>query len=287
MSTALVVGGIKLNIFGLEQYNTKQENCPVSVVFSLHGRLQNSETMNEINEALSALNSKPSRDAASRTHLLVVSFDHANHGSRLVDNSKNLAWKDTEYDNETHAMDMWSFQKAAADTVSLLIDLLEFYIFPEQDSKIVQYGVLGFSLGGHASYLASSKDSRLSLCIALVGCADYEALLKHRASSLNLPSQAPYLPERFLTNIVRKSDTIHHPDNLFTTKLLMINGAQDNVVPAKCNTKFVEKVRTSHKGVEGKDWQWIVLPDLGHEWSPEMIQSCKQWCFEWMYYKTI
>jgi hypothetical protein len=113
--------------------------------------------MNEINEALSALNSKPSRDAASRTHLLVVSFDHANHGSRLVDNSKNLAWKDTEYDNKTHAMDMWSFQKAAADTVSLLIDLLEFYIFPEQDSKIVQYGVLGFSLGGHASYLASSK----------------------------------------------------------------------------------------------------------------------------------
>ncbi|CAO3670363.1 unnamed protein product [Umbelopsis ramanniana] len=192
-----------------------------------------------------------------------------------------------EYDNKTHAMDMWSFQKSAADTVSLLIDLLEFYVFPDQNTKIVQYGVLGFSLGGHASYLASSKDSRLSLCVALVGCADYEALLKYRASSLDLPNQAPYLPERFLTNVVRKLDTIQQSENLFTIKLLMINGGQDNVVPAKCNTNFVEKVRTSHKGVEGKDWEWLVLPSLGHEWSAEMIQSCTQWCFEWMHYKTM
>lgn len=180
MFTDLVVGGIKLSIFGLEEYKSKHETCPVSVIFSLHGRLreyrlpyislltthrltsqlkiiENAERMTEINEALIALNSKTPKDASSRTHLLVVSFDHVNHGSRLVDNNKNLAWRDVEYDNKTHAMDMWSFQKSAADTVSLLIDLLEFYVFPDQNTKIVQYGVLGFSLGGHASYLASSK----------------------------------------------------------------------------------------------------------------------------------
>jgi predicted esterase len=121
----------------------------------------------------------------------------------------------------------------------------------------------------------------------LVGCADYEALLKYRASSLDLPHQAPYLPERFLTNVVRKTDTVQHPDNFFSIKLLMINGGQDNVVPAKCNTNFVEKVRASHKGVEGKDWEWLVLPRLGHEWSEEMIQLCTQWCFEWMHCKTM
>lgn len=180
MITNLVVAGIKLSIFGLDDYESKHETCPVSVIFSLHGRLreyrlphislspthrltlqlkiiENAESMTEINKALTALNSKAPKDAASRTHLLVVSFDHVNHGSRLVDNNKNLAWRDAEYDNKTHAMDMWSFQKSAADTVSLLIDLLEFYVFPDQDTKIVQYGVLGFSLGGHASYLASSK----------------------------------------------------------------------------------------------------------------------------------
>ncbi|KAI9280923.1 hypothetical protein BC943DRAFT_282790, partial [Umbelopsis sp. AD052] len=130
-------------------------------------------------------------------------------------------------------------------------------------------------------------DSRLSLCIALVGCADYEALLKYRASSMDLPLQAPYLPERFLTNVVRKLDTIQQPENLFSIKLLMINGGQDKLVPAKCNTDFVEKVRTSHKGVEGKDWEWLILPSLGHEWSAEMIQSCTHWCFEWMHNKTM
>jgi predicted esterase len=131
------------------------------------------------------------------------------------------------------------------------------------------------------NYLAF-PDARLSFCAALVGCADYEALLKHRASSLGLSAEAPYLPERFLTDVVRKSDTIHKPNNLFSTKLLMINGEQDRVVPASCNAKFVEKVRTLHRGVEGKDWESIVLPGLGHEWSAEMIQLCQQWCFQWM-----
>lgn len=114
--------------------------------------------MNQVNEALLALNSNAT-DLSSRTHLLVVSFDHANHGSRLADKNLNLSWKAADYDNKTHAMDMWSYQQAAADTISLLIDLIEFYLFPDSMPRIVKYGVLGFSLGGHSSYLACSKGS--------------------------------------------------------------------------------------------------------------------------------
>jgi hypothetical protein len=40
MATSLVVGGIKLNVFGLEEYRSRGENIPVSVLFSLHGRLR-------------------------------------------------------------------------------------------------------------------------------------------------------------------------------------------------------------------------------------------------------
>jgi hypothetical protein len=40
MTTSLVVGGIKLNVFGLEEYRSKGDDAPVSVLFSLHGRLR-------------------------------------------------------------------------------------------------------------------------------------------------------------------------------------------------------------------------------------------------------
>lgn len=183
MPTSIVVAGIKLDVYGLEQYRAQKRNDPVSVVFSMHGRLcklsavsghsvsqaggawkthyviflltATAQAMTDVNEKLVQLNSKSNN--TSKPYLLVVSFDHANHGSRLVDRHRNLTWKDQDYDNQSHAIDMWSMEKAAADTVSMLVDVLEFYLFPHAESHIVQYGVLGFSLGGHSAYLANSK----------------------------------------------------------------------------------------------------------------------------------
>lgn len=280
MPTSIVVAGIKLDVYGLEQYRAQKRNDPVSVVFSMHGRLSTAQAMTDVNEKLVQLNSKSNN--TSKPYLLVVSFDHANHGSRLVDRHRNLTWKDQDYDNQSHAIDMWSMEKAAADTVSMLVDVLEFYLFPHAESHIVQYGVLGFSLGGHSAYLANSKDNRLSLCVALVGCADYESLLRYRATSLNLQAQAPHIPERFINQVVRKQDTIHNLQNLLSTKLLMINGQEDKVVPAECNASFVENMRLSHVGTEGKDWASFVLPGLGHAWSDKMIELCQQWCYDWL-----
>lgn len=118
--------------------------------------------------------------------------------------------------------------------------------------------------------------------MALVGCADYESLLRYRATSLNLQAQAPHIPERFINQVVRKQDTIHNLQNLLSTKLLMINGQEDKVVPAECNASFVENMRLSHVGTEGKDWASFVLPGLGHAWSDKMIELCQQWCYDWL-----
>jgi hypothetical protein len=118
--------------------------------------------------------------------------------------------------------------------------------------------------------------------VALVGCADYESLLRYRATSLNLTAQAPHIPERFIQHVVRKQDTIHNAQNLLRIKLLMINGQEDRLVPAECNASFVEKMRLSHTGSEGKHWASVVLPGLGHAWSDKMIQLCEQWCYDWL-----
>jgi hypothetical protein len=39
MATPIVVAGIKLDIYGLEEYRARKQNDPVSVLFSMHGRL--------------------------------------------------------------------------------------------------------------------------------------------------------------------------------------------------------------------------------------------------------
>lgn len=93
-----------------------------------------------------------------KRHVLVVTFDSANHGSRLVHKLANFAWVEGKYQNPNHAMDMWGMVSSAASTVSELIDVLEHYLFGPSEKHIVQvWGVLGFSMGGHAAFLAAAN----------------------------------------------------------------------------------------------------------------------------------
>lgn len=91
-------------------------------------------------------------------HILVVTFDCANHGSRLVHKLANFAWVEGKYQNPNHAVDMWGMVSSTTTTVSGLIDVLDHYLFGPSEKHIVQvWGVLGFSMGGHTAFLAAAN----------------------------------------------------------------------------------------------------------------------------------
>ncbi|KAI9320195.1 hypothetical protein BX666DRAFT_1853037 [Dichotomocladium elegans] len=148
------VAGLKLTVHGLEEYKAKGSQGPVAIMFALHGRLQQSSSMDPIAQALCGLNER----AGTRRHMIVVAFDQPNHGTRLVHPLANYGWKERSNQNPTHAQDMWSFFYSTSRTVSELIDVIEDYLFgPQERSRVQVWGVVGFSMGGHGAFMASAN----------------------------------------------------------------------------------------------------------------------------------
>lgn len=111
--------------------------------------------METISQVLCTLNND--KQQPGQRHLLVVTFDHLNHGSRLTDKKANFAWKEGKHENPSHAFDMWSMVHAGSRTVTELIDVLEYHLFGATHRPVEVWGCLGFSMGAHATFLAAAN----------------------------------------------------------------------------------------------------------------------------------
>lgn len=111
--------------------------------------------MEPVAQAICGLNEKREKD---EPHMLVVTFDSPNHGSRLVHKLSNFAWIEGKHKNPNHAVDMWSMINSTSRTVTELIDVLEHYLFgPQSHSLVKVWGCMGFSMGGHATFMAAAN----------------------------------------------------------------------------------------------------------------------------------
>lgn len=68
-----------------------------------------------------------------------------------------------------------------ATDVSLLIDYIPCYVFPEADRTITSNMVLGISLGGHAAWHCILHEPRITSAVIIIGCPDYVSLMSDRA----------------------------------------------------------------------------------------------------------
>ena len=68
-----------------------------------------------------------------------------------------------------------------ATDVSLLLDFLPCYVFPEADRTITSNIVLGVSLGGHAAWHCILHEPRITSAIVIIGCPDYVNVISDRA----------------------------------------------------------------------------------------------------------
>ncbi|KAI8991015.1 hypothetical protein BDF20DRAFT_812958 [Mycotypha africana] len=152
--------GLNLTVYGLDEYEDLPKGTPVTVLFALHGRLQNQDKMEPISQAICRLNNQYQN---GNRYIIVVTFDAPNHGSRLVNKLSNHTWMEGPHRNPHHALDMWTLVVSMSQTVTELIDVLEFYLFKDASKSLVEvWGVLGFSMGGHATFLAAANGIALS-----------------------------------------------------------------------------------------------------------------------------
>jgi len=288
MKTTIPVAGLVVHVHTQDGIDLKSGR-PVAAVFLLHGRLGEAQSTQIDGLATSILSR--TRDAGQTQSvakdLIVVTFDHRNHGTRLVEAQSNEGWarKGKGVHNAKHAIDMFAIQTGTARDVSFLIDFLPAYLYPDGESQIVDWEVIGISLGGHSVWIVLTKEPRVSLGIPIIGCPDFLSLMEGRAKASGIPLTAPYLPDSLRTYIKQHSPTATSYDTTSTTNnpflkkdILVLSGAVDKLVPWECSRPFVEALVVGEYATK----RVVLQEGAGHEVTPEMQTHAADFVWRWL-----
>lgn len=198
-------------------------------------------------------------------------------------------------DNPTHAQDMYSSLCGTAQDVSMLIDYLPSYLFPNDENEIVDWGVGGVSLGGHAVWICLTQgtttgtctltiDERINWGCSIIGCPSYIELMEYRLRRSRLPVEPPYLPRSFLHilerddpgTILRMKNEI--PSSLKWKHILVLAGEEDNLVPWTTCTKFISRLQQESENIQVKQYAGV-----GHiPYHPEMMKDFYTWFLQFI-----
>ncbi|KAJ6577283.1 Alpha/Beta hydrolase protein [Mycena capillaripes] len=266
MKRTTIIAGLDIHTYTTEKFATSTK--PVLALFALHGRLGSSEE-GSVQDLISDLVNAAEEHVGERD-LMVVAFDHRNHGMRLRDKTLNQGFKE----NANHVHDMYTIQTGTAQDVSFVMDFLEAYLFPMGERSIVEWGVAGISLGGHSTWMVAASEPRVKIAIPIIGCPDYLALMGPRAAARGIGMEPPHFSEslmkvikaRALTALPYTSKGAENP--FLGKKLLVLSGGSDLLVPWVASQAFVEGLEVG----AGKK-ECIVFEGVGHAVPPPMVQA--------------
>ncbi|KAJ7211481.1 Alpha/Beta hydrolase protein [Mycena haematopus] len=267
MKQSLVVAGLDVHVYTAERFTTSTK--PILAVFALHGRGGSSKT-GSVQDLISGLVDGAEKHKGEKD-LMIVAFDHRNHGTRLRSETANLGFEE----NANHALDMWTIQTGTTHDVLFLVDFLEAYLFPMRNRAIVEWGVAGISLGGHSTWMAVAGDPRIKIAIPIIGCPDYLKLMGPRAATHGIAIGPPHFPESLLQAIRATGPTAvpytsPGPENPFLgKKVLVLCGRNDTLVPWAASQAFVEGLDVGSTGRK----EYIIYDGVGHEVPPPMVDA--------------
>lgn len=173
--TTLTITGLLVDIYGLAELSPAATR--VSCLWLHHPRSRSKEDMAYFaRRAVSAFNDAARATATASSAgcrgLIALAFDQRNHGSRLVDEGANGAWKEG---NARHAQDMFGVIAGTVSDQERLIDAVGGYLFVEEETRRIDgHLLLGISLGGHSVWQTMFLDGRVKAGVAVIGCPDYE-----------------------------------------------------------------------------------------------------------------
>ncbi|KAG1785877.1 Alpha/Beta hydrolase protein [Suillus plorans] len=281
----LPIGGLLVDVYS-HPTTTPSSTNPIHALFFLHGRFDNAQDQYIVDTIKVIFDESYGSGAGERKKdLIVIAFDHRNHGTRLVNQQRNFAWsKEPAENNDQHAVDMYTIQTGTAQDVSFLIDHIPSSLYPSGERTIVEWGMGGVSLGGHSTWIALSREPRLTLGIPIIGCPDYMKLISRRAQSSNIPLSPPYFPTSFMTYVER-----HDPAQLayrtkdasnpfFGKKVLVLSGKDDKLVPWVASAEFVDGLEVGEGGVK----KVVVEEGAGHECTSGMRREAGLFVREWL-----
>lgn len=259
-------------------------DAKLACLFLLHGRLCTATTLDPfIHRLIIDANARRANEPRAK-HLILISFDHRNHGHRLQSLKANHSWNThpnmpgEPIENPNHALDMYAIQTGTADDVSMLVDFLPAYLFPHPSQTISAWGVIGFSLGGHSAWLTGASDPRIRFVIPIVGSPDFECLMRHRAARArpSIEFGPPHFPDA-LMKLVRGKDPCQADPKVWHHKhLLILSGAQDRLVNFVDGggARLVTRIESDPKV---GSIEVVIEEKAGHELTESMMIKTSEW----------
>ncbi|KAL2129605.1 hypothetical protein VTI74DRAFT_7539 [Chaetomium olivicolor] len=308
------MAGLFVDVYGLDELSPAVTN--VSCLWLHHPRLRDRGHMAGIAaRCVDAWKAQEGRQGSGeegkgKRGLIALAYDQRNHGSRLVDEKANGAWREG---NALHAVDMFGVIEGMVGDQKVLLDLVEGYLFPEGTRKIDQHLALGISLGGHSVWQLMFAEPRVTAGVVVIGCPDYMYLLSDRARLSKLSTYSKddggisFLGSRdfppSLIEACKKFDpkaiffgTSAVPDvkeggllddtwrqiirdRVRNKKFLLCSGGDDKLVPYKCSEPFLQWFKPATRSwfrEEGVSVDDRVYPGVGHSFSVDMIADSVQ-----------
>lgn len=247
------VAGLEVALFGAEE----DDRAPV--IFVTHGLGGSAVHVYDYCRALAAQG------------YITVAVEQRNHGRRLVDARGNAFW------GGPYQPDILTLIVGTALDVGLLIDALPV----ATGLKLGRIGMTGFSLGGFATIQALCLEPRIDVGVSFIGACDRRHFAEWRRDRGDFDSQTfaeRYTPE--LDAFVRKYDPIHHAEKLADRPLLLLNGAEDEVVPLAMAERFVAAARPHYTHPERLCLE--AHPEVGHEITDAMRSAAAAWFARWL-----
>ncbi|CAL1715715.1 unnamed protein product [Somion occarium] len=282
--SSLLIAGLNVNVYSLEDSDA-QSSRPVAVLFLMHGRTSSTADVEwAAEQVLNETSKKYENDSTLHHDLLVVTFDHRNHGSRLVDVKANIGWHEFGNHNERHAI-----QVGTSRDISTIIDFLPSFLYPNDERSIVHWIASGVSLGGHSTWIALRTEPRVRVGIPIIGGADYASLLSERAKKAGLSLEPPHFPNSLRPVIeandpVRASYEASDSSNPFLgKKVLALCGGDDTLVPWSATEPFFRKLNVGPDGLK----KVVVAPGVGHRCTPDMIHQMTDFIWEQVLTSTV
>ncbi len=143
-----------------------------------------------------------------------------------------------------------AFNQAASD-----VSTIATWLQAQPEVNPDKLGVAGVSLGAIITHLAMGRDERLNAGVALVGGGDLKEISQlDTLAKLFLRVKGNVTPDKISDAELREADPLYHVEINRPRRVLMIQGARDEIIPRRASTEL-------WKALGKPPIQWL---DIGH-----------------------
>jgi len=200
---------------------------------------------------------------------LAVAVDARMHGERI-----DVAFYSKTAEN--FARTFYSVVTETAADLSRVVD----YLVERSDVDLNRLGLMGVSMGGFVSLIATQMEKRVKVVASVLGAGDFGAFGEWVSSQKVLPYDqklAGHLDEE-TEKLIKHYDPLSNLRKFPLTTLLLMGGATDPLIPKEGIMQLYEGLKPLYASSPGS--LKLSMYDVGHEYTQEMEAEVVQWFTE-------